>query len=356
LVWVSQLAVKDLRILREVDISLHPRLNVFTGGNAQGKTSLLEALGVLARGRSFRTDSAGNLIRRGADGLRARATAGEDGHFADLEVAIATDERRFTVDGRPVPPREYNGRLEVVVYSSDRLRVVRGTMRDRRQFFDRSAAALWPAYRALLRDFERVLLQRNRALRDGSFDLPVWTERLAELAARVRHRRAAYVARLSAALQAGFRPLHEHYEVTVEPLSASDEPAERDALLEELRRLTPRERVAGRSLAGPHRDAIRLLIDGRDAALEASAGQARSLLLALALATLKVYEEETGRAAVALLDDLDSELDPERASDLCAEVVRRGQAFVTSAHPHWAESLRPIGHVFQVAAGTVRCA
>jgi len=178
----------------------------------------------------------------------------------------------------------------------------------------------------------------------------------AELAARVRLRRAAYLARLGAALQDGFRPSREQYAVTVEPSPASDELAEREALTEELRRLTPRERLAGRSLAGPHRDAIRLLVDGRDAAVEASAGQARSLLLALALATLKVYEEETGRTAVALLDDLDSELDPDRASDLCAEVVRRGQAFVTTAHPHWAESLRPLGHVFQVAAGEVRCA
>jgi DNA replication and repair protein RecF len=355
LVWVQKLAVRDFRILREVDVSLDPCLNVFTGKNAQGKTSLLEALGVVARGRSFRTDSAPTLIRRGAAVLRARARAGEDGRFADLEVAIAPEQRRFTVDGRAVAPREYSGRLEVVVYSTERLRVVRGTLRDRRLFFDRSASALWPAYRSMLRDFERVLLQRNRALRDGTADLAVWTDRLADVAARVRLRRAMYVARLSRALAAGFRPSGEAYELGVDPSPAASESAERAALLEELRRLLPRERFAGRTLAGPHRDAIRLRVDGRDASVDASAGQARSLLLALALATLEVYREETGRAAVALLDDLDSELDPERASHLCSEVVRRGQAFVTSAHPQWAQSLRPLGQVFHVAAGEVHC-
>jgi DNA replication and repair protein RecF len=118
----------------------------------------------------------------------------------------------------------------------------------------------------------------------------------------------------------------------------------------------PRERAAGRSLAGPHRDAVELLLDGRDAAEGASSGQARSLLLALAVASLRIYREETGRSAVALLDDLDSELDEERAGALCAEVVRRGQALVTSVHRGWAESLRPQGCIYHVCGGAVRCA
>jgi len=355
-VWVRELAVRDLRILRDVEVSLHPSLNVFTGRNAQGKTSILEALGLVARGRSFRTETTTTLIRRGAPVVRARASAGEDDRFADLEVSVGPGERRFSVDGRPVAPREYNGRLEVVVYSTDRLRVVRGTMRDRRTFFDRSAAALWPSYRALLREFERILLQRNRAVRDGASDLPVWTERFADVGGRLRVRRAAYLSRLSAALGNAFRPAGESYAISVDPVPETTEEAERDRIESELRRLAPRERHAARTLAGPHRDAIQLLVDGRDAAVEASAGQARSLLLALALSTLQVYEAETGRAAVALLDDLDSELDPDRASRLCAEVVKRSQAFVTSAHPQWAETLGPLGRVFHVAAGEVRCA
>ena len=88
----------------------------------------------------------------------------------------------------------------------------------------------------------------------------------------------------------------------------------------------------------------------------ASSGQARSLLLALALASLALLRQETGRAAVALLDDLDSELDEERAGALCAEVARRGQAWVTTAHTGWAESLRALGRIYEVSQGAVRCA
>ena len=111
-----------------------------------------------------------------------------------------------------------------------------------------------------------------------------------------------------------------------------------------------------RSLVGPHRDEVLLLVDGEEAGVAASSGQARSLLLALALATLEVYRQETGSAAVALLDDLDSELDEARATELCREVSRRGQALVTTAHAGWARRLADGGRLFEVEAGEVRAA
>jgi len=351
---VRHLGISDLRIISEASVDLHPGLNIFWGQNAQGKTSLLEAVGFVARGRSFRTEDSPSVIRHGALRLRATADAGEDGRFSALEVHLEPGRRQFRVDGRNVMSREYQGRLEVVVYSTDRLRVIRGPMRERRQFLDRSAAALWPAYRADARAFERILSQRNAALQDDAPDLSVWTERFVEMGARLRFRRAAYAGRLSKALGLGYSPAGETYEILTRPPGAETEDAERAALAEELGPLLHRERAAGRSLAGPHRDAVELLLNGRDAAREASSGQARSLLLALVLASLDIYREETSHSAVALLDDLDSELDHDRTHALCTEVASRAQTLVTSAHPAWAESLRSQGQLFHVSAGKVQ--
>jgi len=351
LVWVRNLRIRDLRNIAGVAVDLDPGLNVFSGRNAQGKTSLLEAVGLLARGRSFRTEDPLSMIRHGAAGLLALGETVDTAEAAHLEVELSGGERRLRVDGRDVAPRDYHGRLEVVVYSTERLRIV-GSMRDRRQLLDRSAGALWPSYRADHRAFERVLAQRNAVLVRRGRDLGAWTDRFVETGARLRQRRATYAARLSGALREGFRPSGESYEVRV--ASPAGEPEAQDALRRELEALHLRELAAARSLAGPHRDPVALLVDGKDAADGASSGQARSLLLALALATLRIYREETGRAAVALLDDLDSELDAERAGALCAEVVEGGQALVTSAHPTWADSLRPLGRVFCVEGGGVR--
>ncbi|HET7746157.1 MAG TPA: DNA replication and repair protein RecF [Vicinamibacteria bacterium] len=349
--------IADLRNLRQVTCELHPGLNVFVGRNAQGKTTLLEAVGLLARGRSFRTDDVKTLIRRGAERLVARGTARDDRHRTRLEVEVASAGRRLRVDGRDVTPGRYHGRLEVAVYSTDRLRVVRGPMRERRQFVDRAAGALWPAYRQVARDYERVVRQRNAALEQGARDRDTWDERLCDVGARLRHRRAAYVERLRERLDRSSGGHGEHYDIRVVPgMEEGGEAAHLARLQAETAERRGDERRARRSLVGPHRDPVELTVDGQEAALFASAGQARSLLLALTLAVLDVYEAEQGQSAVALLDDLDSELDEERATRVCATVAARGQALVTTAHESWARRLAAMGRVFSVEEGRVSAA
>jgi DNA replication and repair protein RecF len=349
--------ITDVRNLREVRLLLHPGLNVFMGRNAQGKTTLLEAVAILARGRSFRTDDMATVIRRGSAGLTARGVSREADRGTALAVEVSSAGRVLRVDGREVPPRSYQGRLEVSVYSTDRLKVVRGVMRDRRQYVDRQAAALWPAYRQSLREYERIVQQRNAALQRRSGDLAAWDEQLCAVGARLRHRRAGYVERLQQSLFTGFSPRGERYGIAVAPGRLHGGEAEHEAVLRrELEAQRANEQRAGRTLSGPHRDAVTLTVDGQDAASFASSGQARSLLLALALASLEVYRAEVGSPAVALLDDLDSELDEERAAALCAEVAGRGQALVTTAHEGWARRLAPGGRLFTVEDGQVRAA
>ena len=349
--------IADVRNLRDVRLALDPGLNVFMGRNAQGKTTLLEAVALLARGRSFRTDDVATLVRRGAVGLTARGLSRNGERGTELEVEVTAAGRRLRVDGREVPPRSYQGRLEVSVYSTDRLRVVRGPMRERRQYVDRQASALWPAYRQAMREYERVLLQRNAALQHRGRDLAAWDERLCAVGARVRHRRACYVQRLQASLVGGFSPRGERYAIAVGPGPLAGGEAEHAARLRvEMEAQRASEYRAGRSLAGPHRDAVTLTVDGHEAGAYASSGQSRSLLLALALASLEVYRAEVGSPAVALLDDLDSELDEERVVALCIDVARSGQALVTTAHEGWARRLGAWGRLFAVEDGRVSAA
>lgn len=353
--FLRQLELVDLRNIEKANLGLGPGLNLLVGKNAQGKTSVLEGVGLLARGRSFRSEDARAAVRRGRAGLAARARVSRADRETDLEFQIDDAGRVFRVDGRPIAPREYQGRLEVVVYSTERLRVVRGSMRDRRQFLDRGAAALWPSYQKLQREVERVLAQRNAALATRARDLPAWNERFALLGGTLRHRRFEYAKRLARGLERGFRPEGEAYalRLAVEP---ADEAQAQTALAAGLEAARGAEIGAGRSLVGPHRDAVALLLNGEDATVAASAGQARSFLLALSLATLGLFREERGEAAVALLDDLDSELDEDRALLLCRQVGAQGQALVTTAHPGWAQRLRAEARIFQVEAGAVRAA
>jgi DNA replication and repair protein RecF len=356
MVWVESVEITDLRNVERARMELGPGLNIFLGRNAQGKTTLLEAVGLLARGRSFRTEDVRSLIRRGQPLLRATAQTHAADTATTLEVEVSPEKRRLRVDGRDVPPRSYHGRLEVVVYATERVRVVRGPMRERRQFLDRGASSLWPVYHDCVRQYERVVQQRNAALEQGGHGQEAWDERLLDLGAELRWRRNEYVRRLREALQGAFRPAGEAYDVHTSPAVAGGPEEQRPVLRAEMEARRGQERRARRSLVGPHRDDVHLLVNGEDAARVASSGQCRSLLLALVLALLEVYHAERSRTAVALLDDLDSELDEERASALCQEVARRGQALVTTAHPAWAHRLAGLGRLFKVEAGTVKAA
>jgi DNA replication and repair protein RecF len=350
-VALSQLDVREFRNIREVLLELSPGLNVFAGANAQGKTSLLEAVGFLARGRSFRTEDSRSAIRRGSQALSVSGRL-DGGLRETLTVRLDAARRTFAVDGHGVGPGVYRGRLEVVVYATDRLPIVRGPMRERRQFVDRSAAALSPSYRQLVRDYERVVRHRNAALAGRSGGLDAWDASLVTVGAQLRQRRGEYLGRLRASLRNSFVVEGEAYAVGTNPQSPAS--SEREAMSAVEREIAERrrdERRLGRSLAGPHRDSIFFTIEGVDAALGASAGQCRSLLLALTLATLEVYREEHGRTPVALLDDLDSELDDGRAATLCRHLAERGQALVTTAHERWAGRIGADAREFRVDQG-----
>ena len=174
-----------------------------------------------------------------------------------LEVELRPGRRVFRVDGRDVAPREYGGRLEVVVYSTDRLRVVRGSMRDRRQYLDRQAAALWPSYRADHRAFERVLAQRNAALEArGCRPRRAGPSGSSRPARRLRRRRAAYAERLNAALGTGSVLRGETYRVTLSPSPATSRRGGAHARSPRRSRRSPRGSAAP-GAASPARTATR---------------------------------------------------------------------------------------------------
>src|SRR5262249_749267 len=145
-------------------------------------------MGLLARGRSFRTDDTTSPVRRGAARLRTRASGKTSDRETTLEIEIGRDGRAYRVDDHEVRPSDYRGRLEAIVYSTERLRVVRGSLRERREYVDRGGSALWPAYAQAARDFERVHRQRNAALEKRSRDLQAWDERFVAQGAQLRAR------------------------------------------------------------------------------------------------------------------------------------------------------------------------
>ena len=349
---LARLWLIDFRGHQESEVEVGPGITVFAGGNAQGKTTVLEAVGWLARMSSFRGAPDSALVRVGCEKAIVRAEVvpanrGPDVRPDLIEAEIAAAGRnRVLLNRKPLPrARDLLGSLRVTVFAPDDLRLVKAGPAERRAELDDLLVALSPRYDAVQSDYERVLKHRNAWLRtwsraDDPATLDVWDEQLVRAGAELVRGRLKLLDRLAAPLGkaygdvagaaadvsgayeaawAGDAILDETRLDGVAPLLAEAVNRSRSADLE--RRLT---------LVGPHRDDWRLSIDGLDARRYASQGEQRSLALAVRLAGHVVISDVVGEPPVLLLDDVFSELDETRANNLVAHMPI-AQALVTTA-------------------------
>lgn len=301
-----------------------------TGPNGAGKTNLVEAVHAATQGFSFRTRSDEQLVRLGSPAAAVVVEGVRSSVPFLSELALARDQpKRLRLDGSPAPPAdELRARLPVLVFTPDRLGVVKGGPAVRRAYLDRSLARMLPARAGVPVAYATALGQRNAALRRTAAGLSSrdalepWTEAI------VASGRALTEARLAAlALLAG--PFAER----------ADELGLADALVEYptepftadgLRARLERDLERGWTGLGPHLDEPRILAGARDLRSFGSQGEQRLAVLALVLAEADVLTSRGGPAPLLLLDDALSELDADRRRILSDRLGSVGQAFVTA--------------------------
>ena len=333
---VDRLWLTDYRSYASCELAPSPGLTVVVGANGEGKTNLLEAVGYLATLSSFRGAPGDALVRSGADVAIVRAEGEREGRGVLVEAEIrATGRDRVLVNRQPLRrTRDLLGALRVTVFAPDDLVVVKGGPAARRTFVDDLLVSLHVKWDALQRDVDRVLRQRNTLLRqsggrlstEAAFTLDVWDAKLAELGEALAVARDAAVAALEPEVGKAYDQVaHTAADVGVAYRRSWDGP-----LAEALAQSRGDEVRRGVTLVGPHRDDVFLSIGGLPGRTHASQGEQRSLALALKLAGHRLVTDAAGEAPVLLLDDVFSELDPER-SDALVHHLPVGQALLTTA-------------------------
>ena len=334
--------VERLRLFRfrnydDEVVELGPGLNVVSGRNAQGKTTLLEAIATLALTRSPRASSSAELIRWGEPVCRVEATVVRPDGPTRLDMRIqrggGEDSERAVrstvVDGKDRPARALLGVCPVVLFWPEDLMLVKGGPEARRRLLDVVLSQLDARVAAELVRYRRTLEQRNALLRQirlgaASADaLAGFTAELARSGGVVQVARARLVAQLDglaaealAELSGGHEHLGLRYLTEGDIEVAGDVAAMEAALLALLESRHTEECARGTTVAGPHRDDVEILLEGRPARTSASQGQQRSAVLACKLAEVRHVTAEAGMAPVLLLDDVLSELDAGRRARL----------------------------------------
>ncbi|HXU71949.1 MAG TPA: DNA replication/repair protein RecF [Polyangia bacterium] len=320
---IHALEARQFRNLEQVLLEPHPRFNVLSGDNGQGKTNVLEAIYLLGTLRSFRAGKTEEMVRFGAEQAKVRARVEKLETARLLEVTLAPGHKHARVDGKGARASDYFGGFNVVLFAPEDLRLPKGAPAGRRRFMDRAVWNAHPAYLGEVQTYEKVLRSRNAVLRDGGAVfgadgmLEVYDEQLARAAVAIVTRRRALVDELGPRVQAAFeRVTQTGLGLTVAYETALDigniEHSMRDKLTAERRK----DLARGATSSGPHVDDLELILDGKPARLYASQGQLRALVLALKIAEIEFLREKLGDSPVLLLDDVSSELDPKRNAQL----------------------------------------
>lgn len=354
---LRHLAAQHYRNLALVSLDFAGDCTAFVGANAQGKTNLLEAIGLLTALRSFRQSDGRLLVAQGrSEAALFFRLAHERRGTTEVTVRLRPDGKEVTVDGeRLTRLGDFIGRFPTVVFSSPDLQLVRGGPGLRRRFLDLALAAVDPAYFEALQRYQRALAGRNALLKDRAdgAQLAAFEAPLAAAAAQLVAGRTVGLAALAPLLAAAYARLApdgaERAALRYIPDLAGTTGEEHAAALAAHRE---RDLVVRATQRGPHRDDFELLLDNRCARDFGSEGQQRCLALALRLAQATWFRERTGTVPLVLADDVLGELDPERRRRFWSALDPAAQVFATGTVP---PEVAATGgwQVFAVSAGTV---
>ena len=343
-----ELELRGFRNYRQEVFRFDQGVNLIVGSNAQGKTNLLEAIGFLGSGKSFRTQKNGEMVRF-------------DENFGEITGQIYSQGREQNIrwllfPGRPrqlwrngakkKSAADLTGVLPSVLFCPEDLMILKSGASSRRRLGDTVLCALRPNYEAALTEYNRILEQKSRILKDSHEDirllsiLPDYNERLCQVGALLISYRARFYQSLgaeAARFHGQFSGGTEDFRLEYKTVSTVEDPfAPTEVLRERLRaHLESHARAelqSGQCLTGPHKDDFTITLSGVDLKAFGSQGQTRTAAISLKLAQRELMKREFGEEPVLLLDDVLSELD-EKRQDFVLNQIKSGQVFITCCEP-----------------------
>lgn len=358
---IDSIYIKNFRNIESLSLDFD-NVNIIYGENAQGKTNLIEAIYLFTGGKSFRGVRDKDLIMFGKDAAELKINFKNE---REQTARIVIDKKRTAyLNGiKKKSPTMLGEELKAVVFSPSHLSMVKDGPAERRKFIDGALCQLKYSYRNLLRDYSRALAQRNMLLKDiakntSLYDmLYVWDKNLAAIGAKIIFQRQKYTQALLPITKDIFSGLSNGKEDINLVLKGSFDYENMQVkdielgLLDSFEKNRSNDFINKITSAGPHRDDMEILINGKSARNFGSQGQQRSCVLALKLAEASLLKQMSGNEPLALLDDVMSELDHSR-QDYILNHIKDWQVFITCCDADTILRLKK-GKTFHIQGGGV---
>lgn len=337
--YFTGIELKNFRNYKDEKIEFHPKFNIIKGNNAQGKTNLLESLYIMSLGKSFRTNKDTEMIGFSEGFCHAKSEFVKEGTERNIEIILSKEGKSIVIDGYKA--KKTSELLEiayVVAFTPEDMKIVKDEPERRRRFIDRELCMLKPVYYSNLARYKKILFQRNALLKKGTCSddlMEVWEKSLAEYGSRIIVERMNFVEQIkiiSSTLHNQITEGKEKLELSYEPsvLCKGSRSEIQHSFAERLKKERKQDLKRGSTGAGPHRDDIKINIDGVDVRNFGSQGQQRTVALSLKLAEINIIKEEKKEKPVLLLDDVLSELD-EKRQEFLLRTLSDVQLFISTA-------------------------
>lgn len=364
---IKKLQVINFRNYEKLYVDLDPNINIFLGNNAQGKTNLLESIFYFAGGRSNRTFQDRELIRLNQSFFNIAAEVETLNGSYHLKIAYTQEgKKKIKINGleKKSMPKDF----KAVIFSPDDLNLAKGSPSGRRDFLDREIGQISSIYSKTLRDYTKILRQRNKVLKlsmdwkKTEEDLSLWDEQFIHYGSLVLKKRLETIQKLSILSRLVYRRLTDNKEnlhlnyVSGLEINHDSELEHIKSMFREQLNILKKDELKNRvSLLGPHRDDLKILIDNQPAKNYASQGQQRTCVLALKLSIMEIIKGKRGEYPVLLLDDVFSELDQSRRIFLVQEIKKGIQTFITGTREEEIlNNLNVPAKIFLIKQGNVR--
>lgn len=342
--FLKSIELHNYRNYTSLKLETPNMVNIFLGQNAQGKTNLLEAILVIAMTKSHRTSKDKELIGWESDAARISAEVTKKYGTVKLDLLFSSQGKKAKINGLEQRKlSDFVGSLNVVMFAPEDLEIVKGTPGVRRRFLDMEIAQVQPGYLHTLQQYGKVLQQRNNYLKGigpsglNQQMLDVWNMQLAEYGVKIMKRRKYFIQqlqlhaeRIHAGITNGLEKLVIEYRPSLDMDLEQDETVLFEKFMLKLSQVREQEIRRGLTLAGPHRDDMTFFINGKEAQTYGSQGQQRTTALSLKLAEIELIHEEIGEYPILLLDDVLSELDHNRQTQLIETFQSKVQTFITT--------------------------
>ncbi len=361
---LTSLLVRNFRMIQETSLALDSGMQLFLGLNAQGKTSLVEAVLFLSTSTSHRTRREEELIRWDEQVAFLRGVVDDGGEQRTIECGLEKQRKVIKINGVTLPRvGDLYGQLRTVLFAPEDLSIVGGSPQDRRRFLDIAIAQIDPSYIHLLQQFRHALRQRNWILKRlqkqrsaaGDKELEVWNLSFVSYAAQVIAQRTRTISQLAPyveeyyAVLADDGPFQVGYSLHIEDDIAIIEKHLRD----KLNRIQQSEIERGSSQFGPHRDDLLLILAGKNLGQFGSQGQRRAAVLALRLAQARLCRECVGSWPLLLIDDVIHEMDNNRRERFWRHIDPAGQIIVTATDREYLGAGVEPARIFKVKNGSI---